>query len=263
MTSIVLQPRRLQPDLALPAGCARWLLPADASSVADRLHTYIGGYPARIREALEETFPAIARIVGPDEFTALTERYARRGPLDSYNLNDAGAFLPEFLRVDPLSIRLEFLPDLAELEWRITRAFHARQAEPLDQATVSSWSSEELPFVVLRFQPAVAVVVSHARIRRIWMAAREAEGPIDVRRPARRTYTLVWRARFSVRCGGVTAGEACTLMALKSGRMLGQVIEALPQRIPPARVSQWFARWISMGLVTRASGPRARRRAAR
>lgn len=257
MASIVLQPRRLQPDLAHPAGFGRWLLPADPSAAADRLGAYIGGYPARIRESLEETFPAAERVVGRDEFTSLTERYLRRGPLASYNLNDAGAGLPEFLRRDPLSIKLRFLPDLAELEWQITRAFHAQQVEPLDPKIVASWSAEEFPFVVLHFQPAAAVVVSDAPIRRIWLAARETDGPIDVCRPARWTYTLVWRAGFSVRCDAVTAGEARTLMGLMSGRMLGEVTEGLSRRIPLARVSQWFARWMSMGLVTRGSGPRA------
>jgi hypothetical protein len=257
MTSIVLQPQRLQPDLERPAGFARWLLPSDSSAVTGRLHAYIGGYPARIRESLEETFPAVERVVGPEEFTSLTERYVRRGPLSSYNLNDAGAGLPEFLRSDPLSITLRFLPDLAELEWQITRAFHRRQVDPLDPEMVASWSAEDLPFVVLHFQPALAVVVSDAPIRRIWLAGQEKDGSIDVCRRARRTYTLVWRAGFSVRCDSVTAGEACTLMALMNGRTLGKVIEGLSQRIPAERVSQWFARWMSMGLVTRGSGPRA------
>lgn len=256
MSSLILTPDRLQPDLAEPSGPGRWILPSDPRSAALRLRAYTGGYPARIREALEESFPATARIIGPHQLTELAERYVRSVPLRSYNLNDAGMSLSEFLHTDLLAAELPFLPDLAELEWRVTRAFHARQVEPLDPEAVSRWTPDQWAGVVLRFQPWLAIVTSRWPIRRIWRAAQREGAEIQTCRSGRRSYVLVRRVGFAVRCESLAAGAAHALTALLEGRALGEVIERLNTRTRPENVSRWFTRWMAMGAIARGSGPR-------
>jgi len=95
------------------------------------------GYPARLHEALEDAFPAVAHIVGHSAFHALTERYLTQRPPLYYNINDAGAGLPRFLRTDALVSDLPFLPDLAELEWSLVDAFNAHTGPPIDAAQLA------------------------------------------------------------------------------------------------------------------------------
>src|SRR5262245_21221595 len=103
------------PDDALPGAATAldaWLDAPAPARTGDRLAVYRGGYPARIAEALADIYPAVARGLGEHELAALVDRYAAAVPLNSYNLNDAGAALPVFLCGDPASRDLAFLPDL-------------------------------------------------------------------------------------------------------------------------------------------------------
>ncbi len=256
MSSLILSPDQLQPDPAGPAGPGAWVVPSDPRSAAVRLQVYSGGYPARISESLQESFPAVTRIIGHQGLTSLTERYIRRSALRSYNLNHAGAALPTFLSTDPLAATFPFLPDLAKLEWQMAKAFHARQRRPVTPASFAHWHVDEWARAVFRFQPAVAVLVSSWPVRRIWAAAQRGGRPVDAGARAQRSYVLVRRTGFAVRCDSMTAGEAHALAALLEGRALGEVTETLAPRSRPADVSRWFARWMAAGLITHCSvGP--------
>ncbi len=255
MSSLIQNPDRPRPDLDDPAGPCSWIQPADRRSAVARLAVYTGGYPARVREALEESFPATARVVGAHPFTELAERYSHRVPLRSFNLNDAGRHLSLFLQSDPLAVEFPFLPDLAELEWRMARAFHAAQAEPIDPAAVARWTPDQWEQVVIRFQPWLAVVASQWPIRRIWFATQRTDAK-PIRFAARRSYVLVRRAGFAVQCDTLSAGEAHAVIGLQTRRPLGEVLEELGPRARPEQVSRWFARWMSIGAITRRSGPR-------
>jgi len=109
-----------------------WIcVPSEADSAA-RVAVYVEGYPARIREALRETFPAVAQILGDGSFAAFADRYAKDVPADVQNLNLVGAALPAYLESDRVSRDLPFLPALAELEWAVDRCFHADLLPPLN-----------------------------------------------------------------------------------------------------------------------------------
>jgi hypothetical protein len=253
MSSIIVTPDRLRPDLDEPDGPRSWVLPSDPQSAAVRLQAYSGGYPARIHESLEEGFPAVARIIGHQRLVDLTERYIRRVALRSYNLNDAGTLLPRFLHTDPLATEFPFLPDLAKLEWLVVKAFHARQLQPMDPASVAHWSLDQWHQAVFRFQPFVALLVSRWPVLRIWTAAQREDRRIEERVRAQRTYVLVRRASFTVQCDSVVASEAQVLTGLLGARTLGEVTEGLGRRVRPGNLSRWFARWVAAGLITRCS----------
>jgi hypothetical protein len=60
-----------------------WISVPTGVDLGARLRVYTDGYPARIIEALAETFPAIAHILGDATFAALGKRYVaklRRAP---------------------------------------------------------------------------------------------------------------------------------------------------------------------------------------
>jgi len=72
-----------------------WIcVPSEADSAA-RVAVYVEGYPSRIREALRETFPAVAQILGDGSFAAFADRYAKDVPADLQNLNLVGKMCPQ------------------------------------------------------------------------------------------------------------------------------------------------------------------------
>jgi hypothetical protein len=233
-----------------PDGLAAVIAPPPHGTTAERLHVYVAGYPARVYEALAEGFPAVAHVVGAGAFAALAERYAVRVPLDSRNLNDAGAALAEFLADDALTRELPFLPDLAALEWRVLRAFHAADVPPLDARMMADWDVENWEHAVLQLQPSVGLVRSAWPIREIWATRDTPLEEIDVALQDRPEHVLIRRHGFAVHCECIGAEEADALAALLSGQRLGDVAAALAARGgDPESVGTWFARWMAWGVI--------------
>jgi hypothetical protein len=215
----------------------------------ERLGVYIDGYPARLQEALREAFPAVAHIIG-GQMCALVSRFATEAQLRSYNLNDAGADFPRFLRGDSTAEQLPFLPDLAELEWRVLRAFHAADETSFDPASLLGWDDHAWSYAVLRFQPWVAIVSSEWPIGELWELRETPLDQIDVDLGGKPSHICVRRDGFAVICESVTAAEAHGLQLLLSGLPLGMAMEILNARgVAAESIGVWFQRWVTMGLI--------------
>jgi hypothetical protein len=238
-------------EMASGAGAlGAWLTaPADVD-LRDRLAVYVNGYPARIQEALNEVFPALAHVLGHATFTSLTARYIAATPLCSYNLNEGGAKLVDFLRSDELAEKLPFTPDLAMLEWRLARAFHAHEKPPVELSTFGSWQLDDWDRAVLHFQPSVAVVRSAWPIREIWEAREVPREEIDIDLQGRPDDVFVRRSGLALECTSIDPVQSDVLQALLDGQSLGDVSSKLIERgQDPADVSTWFAAWMQAGLI--------------
>ena len=235
-----------------------WLRVPEPARVDDRLRVYADGYPVRVHDSLTEAYPAVAHLVGEPAFAALAQHYAASVPLTSYNLSDAGVQMPAFLRRDPLTRALPFLPDLAALEWHLTRAFHAAERPPLDPRTLS-WTIEDWADAVLHFQPSVAVIASAWPLLDLWTARETGRQAIDIELCGRPDDVVVRRAGLSVECESIAADEALALRLLLDGRTLAETTERLEaDEHDPSTVLGWFTSWMSAGLIAGASRSQAR-----
>jgi hypothetical protein len=247
MAGLIVDPQRLTTD---DDGLAALITVPECGDAITRLQVYANGYPARIEEALAETFPALEHVVGAGAFAALCHRFAGTVPLHSYSLSDAGEALPQFLRSDPLTSSLPFLTDLARLEWCVTRAFHATDEAPFDPSSLAHWSLDDWEHAVLRFQPWVALVESEWPVREIWEASDTPIEQIDIDLCGRADYVLVRREGFAVICESVGAAEAHALRLLLHGESLGSAVAALAQKgEEAASVSTWLARWVTLRMI--------------
>lgn len=217
------------------------------ATVAERLAVYANGYPARVHDALLDTYEALARIVGAEAFAALAERYAETVPLTSYNLNDAGAGFAAFVAGDRLGRERPFLSDLAALEWAVAQAFHAAERPPLDPGSLS-WTLDDWDRAVLEFQPSLALLTSSWPLLAMW---KDDGAPEDGGRVGDDgEHILVRRAGLMVRCESISAGEAAALRLLCEGSALGACMQSLDAGgHDPAVVSEWFARWMQSGMI--------------
>ena len=249
MAALLLRPERLD---ASATAVAALIAPPRADTPATRLRIYADGYPARVQEVLAETFPAVAHVIGEPALARLTHRYVRTTVLRSYNLNEAGSHLPRFLRRDPLTERLPFLPDLAELEWRVAVAFHAHERPPLDPAPLATWTMADWERTVLGFQPSVALVCSEWPIRSIWECRETPIEQIDLDLRDRPERVLVYRSGLQVHCESVDRHEAGILADLLAGRSLGEVARrGASVRDGDTVLAATFARWMRAGIIVR------------
>ena len=227
-----------------------WIgVPSEADPAA-RVAVYVQGYPARIREALRETFPAVAQILGDGSFAALADRYAKGVPADLRNLNLVGAALPAYLESDRASDDLPFLSALAELEWAVDRCFHADLLAAFESSACSGWSLEDWGRARIGFQPGLALVCAPWPLRELRETCRCERSEIDVDLIDRHDRVLVYRRGFEVVVESIGAAEAEAVESLQNRELLGEVTAKLAgSGAEPGSVVGFFGRWVSLGLV--------------
>jgi hypothetical protein len=218
----------------------------------DRLAVYAGGYFARFEEALTEVYEAARHIVGAKAFAELSHVYAERYPSHDYNLSFAGRHLPEFLSTYALTAKLPFLPDLAMLEWKVCRAFHAFDQPPLDPRRAAPLTLEEWDQARLIFQPSVNLVASAWPVLDLWEARKRPRTDINVDLVNRPQRVLVFRQQMHVRCELMTESQYRLLDGLLGGETLGATCRELANELSRVQrdVSEWFAGWRRAGLIT-------------
>jgi hypothetical protein len=198
-----------------------------ASSVEARWHVYAHGYLTRLNEALEQTFPAVRRILGEAAFSALVERFVREYPPVSFDLARAGDLLPLYLERDAFGRQLPFLPDLASLERRIAEAFVAPDTPLLTAADLRGLTPDEVARLPLRLAPGAAVVGSDFPLFDLWKCRTEEDDEaVSIELGNRPSVLLVSRPDVQVLCRPVGEDEFLLAEAAAWGEATLEVIQA-------------------------------------
>jgi hypothetical protein len=232
-------------DGDLASGC-----PVDA---AVGLSVHAGGYPARIHDALLESFPAVAHFVGEAEFVRLASRFVSVSPPTGYNLNDAGAGFAAFLEADSASCRLDFLPDLARLEWRIVVAFHAPRlpaADPSRLADLARTGEEDCAGGAIALQPGTGLVRSKWPILSLWQLRETPRSEMSLAVEGRPERVLVWREGETVKLDLVDDDEASVIAGLLEETTFGELLDQLSASgLSDDAILRAFARCARLGLL--------------
>jgi hypothetical protein len=127
--------------------------------------------------ALRATFPVVCRLVHERFFGYAADQYIRAHPPTGPCLFEYGSSFPGFLaRFEPCR-PLQYLPDVAQLEWALNVATHADEIAPLDLAEISRLPVEDLPRLTLRLDPSLSLLTSTWPIAQIWRANQSDADP--------------------------------------------------------------------------------------
>ncbi|MBX9682658.1 MAG: DNA-binding domain-containing protein, partial [Hyphomicrobium sp.] len=106
------------------AGAAT-LLRANGIDPGELLGIYRNTLRGTLVGALRLTFPAVQRLVGEEFFEGAARLFIEeRLPASAY-LDEYGAEFGDFLGRLPAASSLTYLPEVATLEWAVSRALHA------------------------------------------------------------------------------------------------------------------------------------------
>ncbi len=104
---------------------------ADQDIAVQRFNVYRNNVFAGLIEALRDSFPVVERLVGQEFFAALAQAYRHDNMPSSPVMMQYGAKFPDFLRRFEPVASLPYLPDVAQLEWLYSEAFHSADFEPV------------------------------------------------------------------------------------------------------------------------------------
>jgi hypothetical protein len=210
---------------------ARYIL-ADGLASAARLAIHRNNFLVTVTKALRLSFPAVDRLVGTAFFDSAARTFIAEHPPRSAWLDEYGARFPEFLANFAPAASLAYLPGVARLEWAVSRALHAADADPLDLARLAAIDLRQHGRIAFAPHPSVGLVRAEHPVDAIWRSVLAADdaamAAIDL--GAGPVWLIVQRFDTGLdvrRLGG--DAEWCFTAALCTGRPLQEAIDAAPE----------------------------------
>lgn len=163
-----------------------------------RFAVYRNNVRASRTEALRQGFPVLAQLLGADYFTALAAVFIQQHPPRSAALHEYGSELADFIaHFQPLSA-LNYLADIARLEWARLCAFHAADTPVLQISEMDLATLTERLAQPLRWHPSVTLLCSNHPLYRLWASQHGAEAAPTANNWSAEN-VLVWRQGLLLR----------------------------------------------------------------
>jgi hypothetical protein len=165
---------------------ARLLAPIPPGDRADDelIAIYRNTATSTLVNALKLSFPAVLHLVGPEFFEgAAREFIGLQAPLSAC-LNDYGDHFAQFLAHFAPAATLPYLGNVAQLEWAVNRALHARDAARIELSRLASLGEASLSRVSFIAHPGLSLLRLEFPADLIWRAVldqdKEAMARIDL-----------------------------------------------------------------------------------
>ena len=237
----------LDPQTPCPPGLEVW----NGSDPTARLAVYRNNVVSSLIDALADTFPVVQELVGEAFFRAMASVFVRQAPPRSRVLAGYGEAFPAFIgQFDPAR-PVPYLADVARLELARVRAYHAADAEPVADQTVSvaMASGDRIGELRLVCHPSVTVVDSAYAVVSLW-AAHQDERDLSTLDPDIGEAAIVLRDGLDVLVLPLPPGAATFVAAILNGDRLAEAAGAAMTAASDFDLSTTLALLLRHGALT-------------
>jgi putative DNA-binding protein len=226
-------------------GAAATYVVGDGLAPEQRLAVYRNTFASNLANALRLSYPAVHRLVGAEFFDGAARIFAHEQPPRAGYLDEYGAEFPEFLSRFPPAASLAYLPDVALLEWAVTRALHAPDVRPLGAQRLVELDPPDHERVSFVANPSITLLRVNYAADAIWRAVLgrddAALGAIDL--AAGPLGLLIERCATGIEVTRVDERAWHFLNALVAGRPLGEALDLAPA----PKATAWLAEHMAVG----------------
>ncbi len=217
-----------------PQGSADRLSLLVSEREQSRLQIYRNNAFQAILSALQLVFPVCQAVVGETCFTQLVQGYARQYPLNDSNLNRYGQNFAHWLAVEVSQHQgfneLQYLPELAQLEWLLNQSYYAMDVETMMQPPncrlelLAELNEQEQQQAVLLLRPDLALLTCHYPVQQVWYRHKQsAQNNVaeDIGNDA--GYLVIHRNGYKAQFSLVMQPMMQLLQAISAGQTLTQI----------------------------------------
>ena len=221
--------------------------------VATRLAIYGDAYRSRLAEALQNNFPALARLLGETDFQRLAGEYVRTHESPFFSIRYYGDSLTQFLATHEEYVAAPVLSELARWEWAMTTTFDAPDAGPISHDTLARVPPQQWARLRFEWHPSVQRLTLAWNVPQLWQALTgETERP-PAELAAAPMHWLLWRRELTTCFRSLPQTEAAVLDAARSGWPFGELCELLCDEVgvdeAPAASASLLRGWVDSGLI--------------
>lgn len=222
-----------------------------AEGLIDKVALYRGNLTAIWRNTLQNAYPVLQQLVGPDYFSQMARAYGLAVPSGSGDLNQFGAGLAGFLGRQPeLMQDYPYFAEMAGLEWALHAAYYAADHQhfglpELQQFALQHGTEGGIAGLALRLNPAVCCLACNWNSLAIWQAHQGGAEQALPALQAVQNHVLVSRPDWHPLAQPISAAEYAALEALCKGQALAaaltQALDLDSDFDPAASLANWFA----------------------
>lgn len=215
------------PDLPVPDGVTG----PSGRPAGNRFDVYRNNVASSLIDALEAAYPAVCAICARDFFREMARQFALENPPASPVLILYGAGLPDFIDTFEPAGRLDYLSDVARVEWAWTQAYHAADCAMADPSVLAGLQPDQISGMRVVLHPSVHILSSIHPAVSLWNA-NVATG--DPHQEVLSHDDIEWlpetglihRSGLDVHVRVLPAGFACFLQTLQTGLTLLAAVQA-------------------------------------
>ncbi len=256
LANVITHPRGTEKALSEEAANAKLQSASELHTIVDtaplsrieRLDIYAEGYFARLLEALGNDFENLVRVLtslfDENAFRKIVSAYLELHPSMSRTVGDVGQHLPAFLRSYAAVNSFPFLAEVAEMDWRATRALYIDADPPFDPSSLANLGEDEWESLQFRLDSSVQWFRVGHTVTRVWNET-EIDSSLIV---AQSGIVLIHRFQEFVYVHSISETQAIVLKAMRESQTLGEICGAL-QESEAESVMNWFGGWIANGVI--------------
>ena len=226
-------------DALEPQGSADSLNQLVNEGEQNRLEIYRNNAFQAILNALQSVFPVCQAVVGETCFTQLVKGYCQQYPLNDSNLNRYGQKFAHWLAVEVSQYQafkdLQYLPELAQLEWLLNQSYYAMDLGGMMQPPncsleqLAELNEQEQQQAVLLLRPDLVLFTCHYPVQQVWHRHQQSStNNIPEHTDNIAYYLVIHRNGFKAQFSLVMQPMMQLLQAISAGQTLTQItVEAL------------------------------------
>jgi len=219
----------------------------ESLAAAEHLLIYRRAILGTLVRALGAIHPVCKRLVGDNFFDAMSRVYARQTPSASPDLGDYGESFGDFVAAFEPAAELVYLADVARLEWRWHRAFHAPDEAAIDITALAGVAEADTDRIAFHLPVSAGLLESDYPAQRIWQVNQDDwAGDQSVDLDAGGARLIVWRHGHEMRIDEPDTDAWLLLEAIDAGQTLGEigdraVVQNLDTVLPRCVQQGWIA----------------------
>lgn len=230
------------------------IISTENACATTRLEIYRHAYYHRLIEAIEEDFPGLRALIGPQEFHELLHLFIDRHPSHFRSLRWYAGALSAFLKETKPYSDYPWFAEMAEFEWLLVQAFDAADRSYVTVDDMAAVPFEQWPQLRFTLHPSLCILNLSWNVVAIWQAFQEDLEPPMLAQSDLATW-IVWRKELHVQFCTLTVDEAFVILAMQTGHSFSEVCEGLCEWIDEQNVAMHAAlllkRFILDGLIVK------------
>ncbi len=199
---------------------------------------------------LASTFPVCQKLVGEEFFRALAREYAFNFPPSSPLMIYYGDQFSQFLGNLKPAQQVPFLADIADIEYKLIKSYHAADGQMFDAQTIAQVPQKELDRAKLKFHPSFFWSTSRFPAHTIHSRAQTGETleNVDFEQPQ---ITLVCRPEWEVKTAAANPAHKAGLTALVAGFSLSTAVDIGQKSNPSFDLQDLLTNLLALGAIER------------